>query len=403
MPTPIADLRDVFRVARRRAAHRPAVNTLDRPGRLLVALAAGWLFLAATALTVPALSRAMDVSLGRSDYAVAFVLFAVATVVQIAGLIALAVAVLVSADLVLERLGIPSTRPWLVLAVAPAPAPAATPSAAQETPPHTAARPPYEALLAHVLETGRHGGDRTGTGTTSVFGAQLRFDLAAGFPLITAKHVSFRNVALELLWMLRGDMNVRWLQDRNVSIWDEWADENGDLGPAYGAMWRSWPTTDGGALDQVRGLIDGIRANPEPRRHIITAWNPELVDTMALPPCHAFVQFHVRDGKLSCQLYQRSADLFLGMPCNIASYALLTHLIAAQTGYEVGDFVWTGGDCHIYDNHRDQVREQLTREPFPLPTLTVRDGVSSIFEYTFEDFDVSGYERHPAIRAAVAV
>ncbi|MFC8943245.1 thymidylate synthase, partial [Streptomyces griseoincarnatus] len=222
---------------------------------------------------------------------------------------------------------------------------------------------PYEDLLRDVLATGTRKGDRTGTGTRSVFGRQIRYDLSQGFPLITTKRVHLKSVVYELLWFLRGDSNVRWLQERGVKIWDDWADESGELGPVYGVQWRSWPTPDGGHVDQIGSVIEQIRTNPDSRRHIVTAWNPAEVDDMALPPCHALFQFYVADGKLSCQLYQRSADLFLGVPFNIASYALLTHMVAAQTGLEVGEFVWTGGDVHIYDNHDDQVREQLTREP----------------------------------------
>jgi len=262
---------------------------------------------------------------------------------------------------------------------------------------------PYEDLLRDVLEHGTHKEDRTGTGTTSVFGRQIRFDLAEGFPLITTKKVHFRSIALELLWFLRGDGNVRWLQERGVTIWDEWADENGDLGPVYGVQWRSWPTPDGGTIDQITRLVDALRANPDSRRHIVTAWNPAEVDDMALPPCHALFQLYVADGKLSCQLYQRSADLFLGVPFNIASYALLTLMLAQQTGLEPGEFVWTGGDCHIYDNHQDQVAEQLSRTPFPYPQLRFTRQPESIFDYRFEDFKLVDYVHHPAIRGAVAV
>ncbi|HEV6954151.1 MAG TPA: thymidylate synthase [Promicromonospora sp.] len=266
----------------------------------------------------------------------------------------------------------------------------------------TAIETPYEDLLRDVLANGTRKADRTGTGTRSVFGRQIRYDLAAGFPLVTTKKVHLRSVVLELLWFLRGDSNVRWLQERGVTIWDEWADESGELGPVYGVQWRSWPTPDGGHVDQIAKVVEQIRTNPDSRRHVVTAWNPAEVDDMALPPCHALFQFHVADGKLSCQLYQRSADLFLGVPFNIASYALLTHMVAAQTGLEVGEFVWTGGDCHIYDNHVEQVETQLARDPYPYPSLRLapRD---SIFDYEYEDVEVLGYVSHPAIKAPVAV
>ena len=262
---------------------------------------------------------------------------------------------------------------------------------------------PYEELLRDVLAGGVHKDDRTGTGTTSVFGRQIRFDLAVGFPLITTKRVHFKSVALELLWFLRGDSNVRWLQERGVTIWNEWADENGELGPVYGVQWRSWPAQDGSGIDQIRNVVEQIKTNPDSRRHIVSAWNPALVDEMALPPCHALFQFYVADGKLSCQLYQRSADLFLGVPFNIASYALLTLMVAQQTGLEPGEFVWTGGDCHIYDNHRDQVAEQLTRAPYPYPTVQFGRVPASIFDYEFEDIELVDYLHHPTIRGAVAV
>jgi thymidylate synthase len=245
--------------------------------------------------------------------------------------------------------------------------------------------------------------DRTGTGTRSVFGRQMRFDLRDSFPLITTKRVHFKSVALELLWFLRGDSNVRWLQERGVSIWNEWADDDGELGPVYGVQWRSWPTPDGGSIDQIAKVIESIRTNPDSRRHIVTAWNPAEVDNMALPPCHAMFQFYVADGKLSCQLYQRSADLFLGVPFNIASYALLTLMVAQQTGMEPGEFVWTGGDVHIYDNHVDQVREQLSREPYPYPQLRLARKPESIFDYVLEDFEVLDYRHHPGIKAPIAV
>ena len=262
---------------------------------------------------------------------------------------------------------------------------------------------PYEDLLRDVLATGTHKDDRTGTGTTSVFGRQIRFDLSQGFPLITTKRVHFKSIAYELLWFLRGDSNVRWLQENGVTIWDEWADADGDLGPVYGVQWRSWPTADGGHIDQLQQVIDQIRNSPDSRRIIVSAWNPADIPDMALAPCHALFQFYVADGKLSCQLYQRSADLFLGVPFNIASYALLTMMVAQQTGLEPGDFVWTGGDCHIYDNHLEQVREQLTRDPYPYPTLRITRKPESIFDYAYEDFAIEDYQHHPAIRAAVAV
>ncbi|WP_022886427.1 thymidylate synthase [Glaciibacter superstes] len=262
---------------------------------------------------------------------------------------------------------------------------------------------PYEDLLRDTLENGTPKSDRTGTGTRSVFGRQLRFDLSTGFPLVTTKRVHFASVAQELLWFLRGDGNVNWLRERGVTIWNEWADENGDLGPVYGVQWRSWPTSDGQAIDQISQVIETIRTDPDSRRMIVSAWNVAELPKMALAPCHALFQFYVADGKLSCQLYQRSADLFLGVPFNIASYALLTHLIAAQTGLEVGDFVWTGGDCHIYDNHVDQVTEQLTRRPYPSPNLAITTRRDSVFDYRFEDLSLENYQHHPAIRGAVAV
>ncbi|WOF22030.1 thymidylate synthase [Microbacterium betulae] len=262
---------------------------------------------------------------------------------------------------------------------------------------------PYEDLLRDVLANGVHKDDRTGTGTTSVFGRQLRYDLAQGFPLITTKRVHVKSVVYELLWFLRGESNVRWLQEHGVSIWDEWADEDGELGPVYGVQWRSWPTPTGEGIDQIAKVVSQLQTNPDSRRHIVTAWNPAEVDDMALPPCHALFQFYVADGRLSCQLYQRSADLFLGVPFNIASYALLTLMVAQQTGLEPGEFVWTGGDCHIYDNHREQVAEQLSRDPFPYPSLRLARKPASIFDYSYEDVEVVDYRHHPAIRAAVAV
>jgi thymidylate synthase len=260
----------------------------------------------------------------------------------------------------------------------------------------------YEDLLAHVLESGVHKADRTGTGTRSVFGHQMRFSLEHAFPLITTKRVHFRSVAVELLWFLRGDSNVKWLHDNGVTIWDEWANADGDLGPVYGVQWRSWPAPDGSHIDQISGVLDTLRRDPDSRRMVVSAWNVSDIPQMALPPCHAMFQFYVADGRLSCQLYQRSADLFLGVPFNIASYALLVHLVAAQAGLEVGDFVWTGGDCHIYDNHVDQVSEQLSRRVLPFPQLKVGPA-PSLFDYAFEDFELIGYEHHPAISAPIAV
>jgi thymidylate synthase len=261
---------------------------------------------------------------------------------------------------------------------------------------------PYEDLLREVFERGTPKADRTGTGTRSLFGKQIRYDLAESFPLITTKRVHFKSVAYELLWFLRGEGNTASLREHGVTIWDEWADENGDLGPVYGVQWRSWPTPDGQHIDQIAQVVEQIRANPDSRRHLVSAWNVAELDEMALMPCHAFFQFYVADGRLSCQLYQRSADMFLGVPFNIASYALLTLMVAQQTGLEPGEFIWTGGDCHIYDNHVEQVREQLSREAFPYPRIEIakRD---SIFDYDFDDFELVGYEHHPGIKAPVAV
>jgi thymidylate synthase len=261
----------------------------------------------------------------------------------------------------------------------------------------------YEDLLRRVLETGAAKSDRTGTGTLSLFGERLRYDLSASFPLVTTKSVHFRSIAYELLWFLRGDSNVRWLQDNGVTIWDEWADDSGELGPVYGVQWRSWPTPDGRRIDQLSEVIEQIRRTPDSRRLIVSAWNPADIPEMALAPCHALFQFYVADGKLSCQLYQRSADMFLGVPFNIASYALLTLMVAQQVGLEPGDFIWTGGDCHIYDNHVEQVTEQLTRDPYPYPTLRFARTPESILDYRFEDFVVEDYQHHAPIRAAVAV
>jgi thymidylate synthase len=260
----------------------------------------------------------------------------------------------------------------------------------------------YEDLLRHVLERGASRPDRTGTGSSSVFGHQMRYDLSAGFPLITTKKVHLRSIAYELLWFLRGDSNVRWLQEHGVTIWDEWARPDGDLGPVYGVQWRSWPTPAGEHIDQISNVLDALRTDPTSRRLIVSAWNVGEIAKMALPPCHLLFQFYVADGRLSCQLYQRSADLFLGVPFNIASYALLTHMVAQQVGLQPGDFVWTGGDCHIYDNHVDQVREQLSREAYPFPRLQLRKA-PSLFDYDFDDIEVVGYQHHPALRAPVAV
>jgi thymidylate synthase len=260
----------------------------------------------------------------------------------------------------------------------------------------------YEHLLRHVSDTGARKEDRTGTGTRSIFGHQLRYRLSDGFPLITTKKVHFRSIAYELLWFLRGDANVTWLREHGVTIWDEWAGPDGDLGPVYGVQWRSWPTPDGGHVDQISEVLRALRETPDSRRMIVSAWNVADIPRMALPPCHAFFQFYVADGELSCQLYQRSADLFLGVPFNIASYALLTHMVAEQVGLGVGDFVWTGGDCHIYDNHEDQVRTQLAREARPFPALSLKPA-ESLFDYTYDHFVLDGYDPHPGIKAPVAV
>ncbi|MFD4829301.1 thymidylate synthase [Streptomyces uncialis] len=260
----------------------------------------------------------------------------------------------------------------------------------------------YEDLLRLVLTSGTPKSDRTGTGTRSVFGHQLRYDLSRGFPLITTKKVHLRSIVYELLWFLRGETNVGWLREHGVTIWDEWAGPDGELGPVYGAQWRSWPTPDGRHIDQITEVLDTLRRDPDSRRMIVSAWNVAELDRMALAPCHAFFQFHVADGKLSCQLYQRSADLFLGVPFNIASYALLTHMVARQTGLEPGDFIWTGGDCHIYDNHVEQVTEQLSRTPFDFPALRLRPA-DSLFDHTYTDVEVLDYRHHPAIKAPVAV
>ncbi|MDT0401393.1 MULTISPECIES: thymidylate synthase [Streptomyces] len=260
----------------------------------------------------------------------------------------------------------------------------------------------YEDLLRLVLTSGTPKADRTGTGTRSIFGHQLRYDLSQGFPLVTTKKVHLKSIVYELLWFLRGDSNVGWLQEHGVTIWDEWADAKGDLGPVYGAQWRSWPTPDGRHIDQIGDVLDTLRRDPDSRRMIVSAWNVSELSRMALAPCHAFFQFYVADGRLSCQLYQRSADLFLGVPFNIASYALLTHMVAQQTGLEPGDFIWTGGDCHIYDNHVEQVTEQLSRTPYGFPALELRRA-ASLFDYAYSDVRIVDYRHHPAIKAPVAV
>ncbi len=262
---------------------------------------------------------------------------------------------------------------------------------------------PYLDLMRHVLEHGTNKDDRTGTGTLSVFGWQMRYNLAEGFPLVTTKKCHLRSIIHELLWFLQGDTNIKYLKENGVSIWDEWADENGNLGPVYGQQWRSWPKPDGGTIDQISEVVKTLKTNPDSRRIIVSAWNVADLDKMALAPCHAFFQFYVADGKLSCQLYQRSADIFLGVPFNIASYALLTLMMAQVTGLKPGDFVHTLGDAHLYLNHLEQTREQLSREPRPLPTMTLNPSVRDIFAFRFEDFSLSGYDPHPAIKAPVAV
>jgi thymidylate synthase len=261
----------------------------------------------------------------------------------------------------------------------------------------------YLGLLRHVREHGNVKEDRTGTGTLSVFGWQMRFDLAEGFPLVTTKQLHLRSIIHELLWFLSGDSNIRYLKENGVSIWDEWADEEGDLGPVYGVQWRSWATPEGVAIDQIRDVVAGLRSNPDSRRLIVCSWNVADIPKMALPPCHCLFQFYVAGGRLSCQLYQRSADIFLGVPFNIASYALLTHMVAEQTDLEPGEFIWTGGDCHLYRNHLRQADEQLSRQPRPLPRLEIRRRPPSIFEYRFEDFAILDYDPHPRIAAPVAV
>ena len=261
----------------------------------------------------------------------------------------------------------------------------------------------FHQLMQHVLEHGVHKSDRTGTGTLSVFGYQMRFDLSEGFPLVTTKKLHLKSIIYELLWFLSGNTNNQWLKDRGVSIWDEWAAPNGDLGPVYGHQWRSWPAPNGEHIDQIKDLIEAINGNPDSRRLIVSAWNVADIPKMALAPCHAFFQFYVAEGKLSCQLYQRSADIFLGVPFNIASYALLTHMVAEQCNLQPGEFIWTGGDCHLYSNHLEQVKLQLSRTPYPLPKLKIHHKPESIFDYQFEDFDIVGYQSHPHIKAAVAI
>lgn len=261
----------------------------------------------------------------------------------------------------------------------------------------------YLDLLEHILQNGLRKGDRTGTGTLSVFGHQLRFDLRKGFPLVTTKKLHIKSIIHELLWFLRGDTNIGYLHDHGVTIWDEWADQNGDLGPIYGRQWRCWPTAGGGQIDQIERVLEQIRHDPNSRRIIVSSWNVADLDKMALAPCHVLFQFYVGEGRLSCQLYQRSADVFLGLPFNIASYALLTHLVARSGGLEVGELIWTGGDVHLYVNHLEQARLQLTRKPYPLPTLIIKREPASLFDFQYEDFDIRGYQSHPAIKAEVAI
>ncbi|MBA3569648.1 MAG: thymidylate synthase [Pyrinomonadaceae bacterium] len=261
----------------------------------------------------------------------------------------------------------------------------------------------YLTLLRHVLDEGVEKSDRTGTGTISTFGYQMRFDLREGFSVVTTKKLHLRSIIHELLWFLKGSGNIAYLKENNVTIWDEWADEEGNLGNVYPVQWRAWPTRDGGTIDQINHVVEQIKTNPDSRRHIVTAWNPADLDSMALPPCHALFQFYVAGGALSCQLYQRSADVFLGLPFNIASYALLTHMVAQQCDLVVGDFIWTGGDCHLYLNHMDQANLQLTRDPYPLPELSIKRRPQTIFDYRYEDFEVINYQSHPRIAAQVAV
>ncbi len=261
----------------------------------------------------------------------------------------------------------------------------------------------YLSMMRHVRDNGARKEDRTGTGTLSVFGHQMRFDLSQGFPVITTKKLHLRSIIHELLWFLSGDSNVSYLRENGVTIWDEWADDDGELGPVYGVQWRNWPAPDGSTVDQISELVEGLRENPDSRRLLVSAWNAAEIPNMALPPCHTMFQYYVADGKLSCQLYQRSADIFIGVPFNIASYAMLTHMLAQQCDLNVGEFIWTGGDCHLYLNHTEQADEQLQRQPLPLPRLAIKRRPDSIFDYRFEDFEILNYECHPHIRAAVAV
>lgn len=261
----------------------------------------------------------------------------------------------------------------------------------------------YLDLMKDILATGTRKTDRTGTGTLSVFGRQMHFDLSKGFPLVTTKRLHLKSIIYELLWFLRGDTNIKYLNENGVTIWDEWADERGELGPVYGSQWRSWPAPDGRHIDQISHVVRQIKEKPDSRRHLVTAWNPAEVDKMALPPCHALFQFYVAEGRLSCQLYQRSADYFLGVPFNIASYALLTHLVAQQCDLQPGDFVWTGGDVHIYLNHLEQVNLQMSRMPYELPSLVIKRRPPTIFDYAFEDFEIVNYQFHPGIKAPIAV
>lgn len=261
----------------------------------------------------------------------------------------------------------------------------------------------YLSMMRHVRDNGVQKGDRTGTGTLSVFGYQMRFDLSQGFPVVTTKKLHLRSIIHELLWFLSGDSNISYLKDNGVTIWDKWADDNGELGPVYGVQWRNWQVPDGGKIDQISELVERLRQDPDSRRHLVSAWNVAEVPNMALPPCHCMFQFYVADGKLSCQLYQRSADIFIGVPFNVASYALLTHMLAQQADLNVGEFIWTGGDCHLYLNHMQQADEQLQREPLTLPRLAIKRRPDSIFDYRFDDFEILNYECHPHIRAAVAI
>jgi thymidylate synthase len=261
----------------------------------------------------------------------------------------------------------------------------------------------YLDMLQHVLNNGEDKGDRTGTGTRSVFGYQMRFDLQQGFPLTTTKKLHLRSIMIELLWFLNGDTNIKYLKDNGVRIWDEWADENGDLGPVYGEQWRRWKKPDGSTVDQIQNVVDTIKTNPNSRRILVVAYNPGVADEMALPPCHSLFQFYVANGKLSCQLYQRSCDIFLGVPFNIASYALLTHMIAQQCDLDVGEFIWSGGDVHLYSNHFEQAKEQLSRDPLPLPQLKIKRKPDDLFSYEYEDFEIVDYQAHPNIKAPIAV